>query len=870
MASTDVDTLLQQLSLEEKIFLLSGADVWQTQEVPRLGIGSIKTTDGPSGARGQFLVDGRPAAFVPSGACQAATWSKSDIQELGRVLCREAKTKASQVLLAPTVCCARNPLAGRNFECFGEDPFLSGTLATEYITGLQESGEVSATIKHFVGNEQEHKRLTIDAVIPEKALREIYLRPFEMAIRSSCPPDCVMTSYNSVNGLHMDMNAPILQEILRREWGFQGLVMSDWGGTNSTVESLLAGLDLEMPGPPDRRGKLLLQVARENSRADIPEVIDSSVRKVLSLLRKHHLLGLSEEEARESRTRVEVSSTSQADIALIRKIAADGIVLLKNEKAILPLGSADLSGRQVAFIGPNALFGPAGGGGAANIEPQYRTHPMDAFRAVARSQGVEVSAQHAPGAYSRKWLPKLSKQHWSLPASSSFAAPGDEKSLLQIDFFAAPDLSGPIAETQRRSNSWIDLADTSPKEFTVDPVPPFSFRITSVLTPRSTGTHSFSLCSVGASRLYVDGALLIENSRFTRLSEAFFTFGSAERVGTMFLTAGRQYTVHVEGWIRTDAEYHEILPDEVNPHFAAYPSVRIGYLEELPSADEMINHAIALADESEYTVVVLGLDDEWESEGYDRQCLSLPGDQNRLVDALVRRCRRPERLIFVHQSGSPCELPWADRVSTLLQAFYGGQEAGHALADVLLGVVNPSGRLPITWPRLYSDLPFASSPASWPDKDGTVHYTEGVQVGYRYYCHNPSKQPQWWFGYGQSYTRFSRTVLKLAAAGESWTLSVEVANIGRYAGREVVQVYGWPETKPEERQLVAFDKTPVLQIGSKTTLEVRVQLRDMARWEDGEWVLLSGNYVLGVGVGVGDASTLTRTIRLEQNRVFSA
>ncbi|KAM6506968.1 hypothetical protein FALCPG4_018780 [Fusarium falciforme] len=290
MVSTNVAELLKQLTLEEKVSLLSGADIWQTHEISRLGIGSIKTTDGPAGARGKQLVDGLPAAFVPAAVCQAATWSKSDLRGLGRLLCRETKTKASQVLLAPTICCARNPLGGRNFECFGEDPFLSGSLAVEYVGGLQETGEVSATPKHFVANEQEYKRISIDAVISETVLREIYLRPFEMVIKSASPPGCIMTSYNLVNGHHMDANARILKDILRGEWGFQGLVMSDWGGTTSTIDSVVAGLDLEMPGPPEHRGEQLLRAAKES--LEVLAAVDAHVTNLLTLLRTHDLLGL--------------------------------------------------------------------------------------------------------------------------------------------------------------------------------------------------------------------------------------------------------------------------------------------------------------------------------------------------------------------------------------------------------------------------------------------------------------------------------------------------------------------------------------------------------------------------------------------------
>ncbi|CAI6092938.1 unnamed protein product, partial [Clonostachys chloroleuca] len=435
-----------------------------------------------------------------------------------------------------------------------------------------------------------------------------------MVVRTSSPPDCFMTSYNKVNGLHADMNVRILNDRLRNEWGFRGLVVSDWGGTSSTVESLIAGLDLEMPGQAEQRESKLLKAATEAPTPELLAAIDTAVTNY-SISRK-----------------------------IIRKVAADGIVLLKNTQKTLPLPLQPLAGKQVAFIGPNALQGTPGVGGSASLNLQYQSYMMGSFQTVAASQGVTVSVKHALGAYARKWLPLAAKAIWRLP---QLPKEGDNgQAILRMDFCSSPDLSGPAKKTHYRSNSYMDLTDTCPADFQTDHVPPFS------------------LSSVGGSKLYVDGELVVDNGIWYGLAETFYTFGSAEKRGSKHLTAQR------------------------------------------------ICRAI------------VGLDEEWESEGYDRQDMALPGDQNRLVDALVRQAKRPERLVFVNQSGSPVELPWIDRVSTFLQVFYGGQEAGKALADVLFGLVNPSGRLPIRWSRLYSDLPFSLVPETWPGKDGSVDYKE--------------------------------------------------------------------------------------------------------------------------------------------------
>ncbi|KAM0544532.1 hypothetical protein ACHAPJ_011749 [Fusarium lateritium] len=856
--SSQINELVSKLTLEEKVSLLAGADIWHTQEIDRLGIGSIKTTDGPSGARGKFVSDGAKAAFVPGPVCQAATWSKTQMRDLGRLLCKEAKTKSAHVLLAPTICCARNPLSGRNFECFGEDPFLSGSLAVEYVQGVQGTGEVAATPKHFVANEQEHERFSIDAKISERALREIYLRPFEMVVRGPSPPECLMTSYNSVNGQHADMNEKLLVDILRKEWGFQGLVMSDWGGTNSTLESLLVGVDLEMPGPPERRGKKLLQLAQEDpSNSKLLEAIDISCSRILDLAQKHGLTGLTPEAARLTRESPETSSTSEKDTKLIREIAASGIVLLKNEKSTLPLSAKKLDGKQVAFIGPNALVGTPGGGGSASMNPQYLSQPMESFKTSISDLGFNVSVKHALGAVGRKWLPLFSKTQWS---AASLTNDGDSsgKTLLRVEYFASQDLTGPVQETQPRDDSTVDMSDSAPLAFQVDPVPPYSYRVTSVLTPSSSGIHSFSISSVGDATLRVNDELVIDNRNWTQPGETFYAFGSAEVIGKKQLEAGKEYLVVAEGWVRKEPRPDAGFSAEANHVFAAHPSIRLGYQEQLPDDEALITEAVNLANESEVAVIVLGLSDEWESEGYDRQSMALPGKQDALVNALVERVKQPEKLIFVNQSGSPVEFPWIEKVSTMLQAWYGGQEAGNALADVLVGTVNPSGRMPITWPKRYTDLPFASDPESWPGVDGTVTYKEDYQVGYRWYSHHPDVEPQWWFGYGQSYTQFSSKISKVDEASESeWNVQVSVTNTGTCSGAEVVQVYFWPADKKDEVMLVGFEKTKNLASGESAQVDLLIKKRDASRWLGNKWLLEQGEYVFGLGLGVGNAGEST-------------
>lgn len=266
-----------------------------------------------------------------------------------------------------------------------------------------------------------------------------------------------MTSYNVINGVHADMNTHLIQQVLRGEWGYNGLVMSDWGGTNSVVESVLAGCDLEMPGSTLRRGKQLLEAVNSGKETDkLLAAIDDSVGQVLSLCKRLGLLNLSTEQAEETRQKLEQSSTNQEGIKLMGTVAAQGAVLLKNGKGTLPLKTKSLSQKQVAFIGPNAKIGTPGGGGSATMNPQYLSQPMDAFQSAAKSQGLDVDVLYSQGAYSKKWLPLLKANQWEI------CTPEQNKALIRIDFFSTTDLSGPILETQYRDSSWIDLLDSAP------------------------------------------------------------------------------------------------------------------------------------------------------------------------------------------------------------------------------------------------------------------------------------------------------------------------------------------------------------------------------------------------------------------------
>lgn len=664
-----------------------------------------------------------------------------------------------------------------------------------------------------------------------------------------------MTAYNCVNGTHMDMNSQIIQSILRHEWTFDGLVMSDWGGTNSTVESVLAGCDLEMPGPPVRRGETLLHALRAKGSSELRTAVDDSCGRMLSLAKQHGLLGLTPTQVGASRSRPEVSATSSADLQKLRATVANGHVLLKNSAGTLPLKPDSLRGKKIAFVGPNAKYCSPGGGGSATMNPQYQSHPMEAFQRLLVDLDTDAEVQYSIGAHSMKWLPLASADRWSSMASE---VSGNDSNAFQVDFFTSPDLSGPVFETQHRSNSNIDLTDSGPGCLR-ESGKPYSLRVISYVRPKTSGKHTFSITSVGHSRLLVDDDCLIDNFNWTKRGEAFYAFSSAEACGTMHMEASRLYRVVIEASCRFPDMSKVSEPVHV---WSMQPSVRLGFLEQLP--DTLISDAVEIADQCDYTIAVIGLNDEWESEGYDRQSMELPGRQNELVETLLSETAHPENVIIVSQSGSAVEMPWASKASTILQAWYGGQEAGNALADVLLGQVNPSGRLPFTWPRQYSDLHFHGSAEAWPGVDGRVHYTEGTQVGYRWH-QKQGVQPEWWLGHGLSYTTFSTEVLEVRQRRDQiLEVHIRVENTGEIDGREVVQCYTWRDDEPMTKELRTFDKTSSLTPGSHEILLLRIDMRDMAHWRNGRWALDDGAYHLGLGRSAGCVEGIAATIRLPE------
>jgi beta-glucosidase len=803
----DVEYVLSQLTPAEKASLVAGVDHWHTAAIPRLSVPSIRTSDGPNGIRGQHHFNSTPTAVLPVGTALASTWNTDLLYKAGELLEREAKAKGSHVVLAPTVNIARIPNGGRGFESFSEDPFLSGELASHYINGLQSRG-VAATIKHFVGNDQEKERFSSDSIISQRALREIYLKPFEIAITKS-NPKCVMTSYNRVNGTHTSEHGG-LYHILREEWGWKGLVMSDWTGTYSTSAALNAGLDLEMPGPSRYRGDLISHslVAKTISE----ETLNERVRNVLNLVKQVQESGIPENSP-------ELQLNRPEDRQLLRDIAAEALVLLKNEENILPFKKT-----KTLVVGPNAIFAAFSGGGSALATGYYSVSPLAGIEDKIGSESVTYEV----GAYNHKFLPSLKDELFN----------GDENGTL-IEIF-----NEPLSEPNRKPFHVLNFKDINYFRMN-DYVHPdllslkFYATLTSTFVPRKSGEYIFGLTVLGTAILYINDTLVVDNSTKQERGESFYGYGTAESTGKFTVNKGETYDLRIEFG---SALTSKISKDAV---FFRGGGLRFGGVHLV---DNAIESAVAQAKQFDQVIVVTGLNHDYESEGADREDLKIPGKSDELIEALLGA--NPNTVVVI-QSGTPVEMPWASKVKALLYQSFGGAELGNALADVVYGDVNPSGKLPITFPIRFEDTPsFINNTTN----QGKVLYGEDIYVGYRFY-EKIKRQVLFPFGYGLSYTTFELKDLDASVKGNILEISVSIQNTGSIAGAGIIQFYVGSDGKERPiKELKSFAKK-VLQRGETARLSTNINLDQACEYFDqeiGKWVSKAGKYEVIVGQSSDD------------------
>jgi beta-glucosidase len=797
MHTVNIDSLLDQMTLEEQVALLTGEDFWTSVPIPRLGVPAVKVSDGPNGARGGIFKDGPSTACFPAGIALAATWNPELVQRTGAALGAEALQKGARVLLAPTVNLQRTVLNGRNFECHSEDPWLSSEMAVAYVRGVQSTG-VAATIKHFVGNESEFQRMSMSSDIPERALRELYLLPFERAVKEA-GVWAVMTAYNRIDGTFASNHRRLVTEVLRDEWGFDGLVMTDWFAEHETVASVLAGTDLEMPGPTRHRGAALVQAVTEGQ---LPaQAVRDCARRVLKLMER---VGSFTDPVIPAERAEDVA----AHRALIRKLGAEGSVLLKNDAHTLPLSAQP--GMKVALIGIAATVPQIMGGGSATVNAHYRISPQDGLRA----QWPGAHFTHHSGADIHRWVPVVHGP-------------------VQIGYFNTPDLSGAVVSTQAADNTEQMWAGHLPAGVTGAH---FSARATLRFVAGKAGLHQFSLISAGVSRAYINGTLAVDAwSQWSR-GETYFTYGCEEVVHSRELQAGEVCEITIE--------YSSQTPEEV-----PFRALRFGAHRMLDATD--IADAVEAAGAADVAIVFAGLNAEWDNEGLDRHSLQLPHLQD---DLIARVAAANPRTVVVLQTGSPVALPWLEQVPAVLQAWYPGQECGNAIADVLLGGAEPGGRLPQTWPLQLSDMVGYGSADWYPGRDGHVRYGEGIFIGYRHYQRS-GMAVQFPFGHGLSYAQFEwgavRGVPSTLEPGQTVRVEVDVRNTGTRAGQAVVQLYVSDTHASVERpgmELKAFAKLH-LAPGETGTAHLTLGMRAFAFYDEAgkSWKAEAGAFTLQVG-----------------------
>jgi beta-glucosidase len=795
----DIESLVAEFTLDEKCAFVAGRDLWHTPGSPRLGIRPLKVSDGPVGVRGDQWSGTATSTSFPCGSALGATWDERLVGEVGACLGREARDKGVHVVLGPTVNLHRTPLAGRNFECYSEDPLLSGRLAVAWIRGIQ-SQRVGCTVKHFVANDQEHERMSISAELDRRTLHELYLRPFELAVRDGGAWG-VMSAYNRVHGTYCGEHPQLLTDVLRGDWGFDGFVISDWFGTHSTAAAASAGLDLEMPGPPQWFGGKLADAVRAGEVDEA--VVDAMVRRLLRLYERTGALDPGDDRPDEEQS---IDRPEHRDTAW--RAAAGSFVLLRNEGKLLPLDPASM--RTIAVIGPNAGVANIQGGGSARVTPRGEVTPLDGIR--ARFGDAEVEFER--GCTSHKTIPAVETRHTA------------DRSGFTIEYFANDAFAGEpvrIDRMPRGYHMWLgEWADDVPASFTA--------RSRAVLVVDEPGEWTLSLASAGRSRLLLDGALVVDNWEPVP-GEFFFGLGSGEVSATRELEADRRYELV--------AEFQTTMP--------GFSGMQIGLLPPMPG--DLMERAAAAAARADVAVVVVGTNSDWESEGHDRTALDLPLRQRELIERVM--AANPRTIVAVN-AGAPVDVEWAERAGAVLWCWLPGQAWGDALAAVLAGDADPGGRLPTTLPRRTEDTPAFTN---YPGEGGEVRYGEGVFMGYRWYDARRI-EPAYCFGHGLSYAEFEYGPIELSsdqvpAPGETLRATVTVRNTSSRAGTEVVQCYVHDPVASVARppqELGAFAK---VELAPGETRGVTLELDEgaFAFWSPaaGAWTVEPGRFELRVG-----------------------
>ncbi|MHB8890280.1 MAG: beta-glucosidase, partial [Acidobacteriaceae bacterium] len=791
-----VQGLLEKMTLEEEIHLIGG-DGMYLPGIARLGIAPVRMSDGPQGLRNVV-----PSTAYPAGMALASAWDETLAEQEGKQLGRDARARGVNIILGPGVNIYRAPMNGRNFEYFGEDPYLASRTTVNFIRGIQ-SQDVMATVKHFVANNSEYDRFNLDSQVDERTLREIYLPAFEAAVKEAHVA-VVMVSHNLVNGQHMSQNHFLDTDVLKKDWGFDGILMPDWNATYDGVAAANAGLDLETPKARFMNAATLIPAIRDGRVSKA--VIDDKVRRILRREVEYGLL------SGKSGPDISIPLYDETDRVVARKVAEEGMVLLKNQNQMLPLDAGKL--HTLAVIGPDAYPAVPTGGGSAHVSG---FQPISFYTGIADSLGEKANVTWNAGVL-------FPSEIFGRTAFTNAA--GQQQRGLQAEYFSTPDLTGTpvVTQTDRILDfDWCDTRRGGCPEFT-----PVSARWTGYYRAKTTGLYSSVAETTGNStvRFYLDDKLVFEQ-------------GGAEPYGPTMqpvqLTAGHVYRVRVE--------YHRgtWLSGGGGNHFG------FGIIANTAIVDPV---AIDLARHADTVVLCVGFNDFLEREAQDRT-FSLPFGQEELIREVVKA--NPRTIVVLTSGGAVDMQGWGGQVPALVEAWYSGQEAGTALAHVLFGDTNPSGKLPISFDRSWEQSPVHGSYYPEAGKE-TVEYQERLLLGYRYYDQSKLK-PQFPFGYGLSYTSFSMSNLKVtpegAEIGQPVKVSLDVKNTGSRAGDEIVQIYvGDPSAKVSRpvKELKAFARVP-LSPGESRHVVLQLNRRSFAYYDPSAhgWTVDPGKFIIYAG-----------------------
>ena len=799
-----VESILSKMTLEEKIDYIGGFNDFYVRGIPRLGLPAFKMSDGPIGLRN----DG-PATTMAGGIALAATWDTDLARQVGTVFGDDARARGVHFLLGPAVNIYRAPMAGRDFEYFGEDPFLAGQTALAYIEGVQSKG-VCATVKHFMGNNQEYDRHNVDSIIDERTMREIYLPAFETAVKQGhvC---AIMDSYNLTNGVHMSQNDYLNNQVAKKQWGFDGIIMSDWDSTYDGVAAANGGLDIEMPSGAHMNRATLLPAIKAGKVSEA--TINEHVRRIL---RRGVQYGwLDRDQIDRS---IPTYNLRGREVAL--EEARSSMVLLKNDGDLLPLDKSTI--KTLAVIGPDAYPGQPVGGGSAAVRP-FNT--VSYLEGLANYLGSGTAVNYSSG------IPSLSEM---ADATDFVTHPSAGKPGLKAERFKAKDLTGSAdLTTDTHVNfgfdwPWVHSLATEYR----------SARWTGYYIAKDAGTYDVFIQGPGEEanyRLFMDDKPVVDN--WTR-ANAFVNYK------TLNLTAGP----------------HSIKLEFLRPWGDS--NVRLGIVN---TASVVKPDAVALAKNAQAVVLCVGFDSSSEGEGADRT-FRLPPGQDELIRAMVNANKN---VIVVMTSGGAVDMnPWIHRVPALFQSWYSGQEGGSALAQLLFGQVSPSGKLPASFERRFEDNAVYHSYYADPPESKKLKYTEGVFVGYRHFGRSPTK-PQFPFGYGLSYTKFTYSNLAVMPASGSLdkpvTVSFDLTNGGSREGAEVAELYvGAPQSNVPRpvKELKGFTKLD-LKPGETRHLTLTLDRRAFSYYDVNkkDWSADPGDYGILVG-GSSDKIQLTGSFKL--------